>query len=104
MKRSFFQVVGRGSLCIDSAGGKSVAYRPGDVFEESPLNKSVARGLRVKRLRELDAREVRALRMAAEVAAKRKAAAAAMPAPVVKAKKPADEPIIVLPDVLPPSE
>jgi hypothetical protein len=77
MKREFFQVVGRGPLNIDHPNGKAVAYRPGQLFEESPLNKSVARGLRAKRLRKLSQREADSLK--AMQAAKR--AGAVTPTP-----------------------
>ena len=62
MRRSYYQVVGRGPWNIDHPNGNAVAYRPGMTFEESPLNKSVVRGIRTRRLRELDPREVTGLK------------------------------------------
>ena len=69
MKREYFQVVGRGPLNIDHPNGQATAYRPGQIFEESALNKSVARGMRVKRLRKLSSREAESIK--AMVASKR---------------------------------
>jgi len=102
MRRSFFQVTGTGSLCVDHAGGESIAHRPGEIFEESPLNKSVVRALRTKRVRELDPREVRGLRMAAQAKAERAKVTAGPPPASVKtaskARQPKDDPIVILPD------
>jgi hypothetical protein len=44
------------------ASNDSKSYRPGTIFEESPLNASVVRGLRAKRLREVSGREASSLR------------------------------------------
>lgn len=95
MKRSYFQVTGRGSWCIDHPNGDSVAYRPGDVFEESPLNRSVQRGIRTKRIRELSIREARHRRM---MATKPKAVKpkAGPPPSSVKTKPKDESPIVVL--------
>jgi hypothetical protein len=61
MRREYYQVVGRGPWNIDHPNGNATAYRPGQTFEESPLNKSVIRGLRTKRLRKLSEREAKSL-------------------------------------------
>jgi hypothetical protein len=66
MRRAYYQVVGRGPWNIDHPNGVATAYRPGQTFEESPLNRSVVRGLRTRRLRKLDAREARHLTALAE--------------------------------------
>lgn len=89
MKREYFQVVGRGPWNIDHPNGKAVAYRPGQIFEESPLNKSVARGLRTKRLRKLSGREAEALK--AMFAAKRAGAVTPKPG-LPKTVKPVAKP------------
>jgi hypothetical protein len=87
MRREYFQVVGRGPLNIDHPSGKAVAYRPGQIFEESPLNKSVARGLRIKRLRKLAAREADGIK--AMLASKRAGAVTPKPGlPASAAPKP----------------
>jgi hypothetical protein len=62
MRREYFQVVGRGPLNVDHPNGNAVAYRPGQIFEESPLNRSVARGVRISRLRKLSPREATAIK------------------------------------------
>jgi len=102
MKRTFYQVVGTGSLSIDHpAKNDTKAYRPGAIFEESPLNKSVVRAIRAKRVRELSQREVDSLR--AMQAAKRQQSMKAGQAPVkpaTPALAPAT-PIIILDDEAP---
>ena len=103
MRRSFFQVTGRGSWLIDHPNGNSVAYRPGDTFEESPLNRSVQRGLRTKRLREMDPREVKHLK--ALKAQPQPAAVKSGPPPAsVRTKSPSEAPIVVLDDQPDPAE
>ena len=62
MRREYFQVVGRGPMTIDHPNGQAIAYRPGQIFEESPLNRSVARGVRISRLRKLSEREATAIK------------------------------------------
>lgn len=89
MRRDYFQVVGSGTWCIDHPNGDAKAYRPGQIFEASPLNPSVDRGLRTNRLRVLSAREQKGLKnaLAVQVAQSMKAAAPVAPAP-----KPAPKP------------
>ena len=62
MRREYFKVTGTGPWTIDHPPNVTKAHRPGDTFEASPLNPGVVRGLRKKRLRQLDWRESRAIR------------------------------------------
>ena len=88
MRRDYYQVVGRGPWTIDHPNGVSTAYRPGNTFEESALNKGVVRGLRTKRLRKLSDREAKALKALA--ATKRAVPVAEKPEPKPEPKpKPA---------------
>lgn len=64
MSTSYYQVVGNKPWMIDHPRGDSVSYRPGQIFEESPLVRSVQRGLRTNALRELSKREAAGLRNA----------------------------------------
>lgn len=66
MRREYYQVVGSGPWVIDHRNGDSKAYTPGMLFEESPLNPSVVRGLRTKRLRQCSVREANARRLHAQ--------------------------------------
>jgi len=61
---SFYQVVGSGLWMIDYPHGDAKAHRTGDVFEATPDNQSVTRGLQMGRLREMSDRESTALRAA----------------------------------------
>lgn len=102
MSTSYYQVVGRSTWTIDHPAGDSIAYRPGQIFEASPLAPSVQRGLRVNSLRELSPREATALRNAeivtlkvrAEAAAKLEAAKAApaLPGATAVVAKPSEPP------------
>ncbi len=93
MRREYYQVVGRGPWVIDHRNGDSKAYTPGMLFEESPLNPCVVRGLRTKRLRQCSEREAKAYRLHAQ-------AKKAEPKPGLPAKKaaPAAPPLVVLDD------
>lgn len=95
MRREYFQVVGRNPWNIDHPTGMAVAYRPGQIFEESPLNKSVARGVRTKRLRKLSAREAGSIK--AMLAVQRAGAVTPKPGPPkpsrTKTAKPAPTPV-----------
>lgn len=81
---SFYQVVGSGLWMIDYPHGDSKAHRTGDVFEATPDNQSVSRGLQTGRLREMSDRETKALR-----AAKTATAVSPTPGPPVRLAEPA---------------
>ena len=100
MKRTFYQVTGRGALAIDHpATGDSKSYRPGAIFQEHPLNVSVVRALRVKRVRQLSEREADSIR--AMQAAKRAQVTKGPPPKTVKATNFNTTPIIILDDEAP---
>jgi len=102
MRRNFYQVVGRGALAIDHpATGDCKSYRPGTIFEESPLNASVVRAVRTKRVRLLTLREADSLR--AMQAAKRAQVTKGPPPKTVKTRAPmsAPDPIVILDDEAP---
>lgn len=86
MRRDYYQVVGRGPWNIDHPNGKAIAYRPGNIFEESPLNRSVVRGLRTARLRKMSEREGAALKALA--ASKRAGPVTPTPTPPKPPKAP----------------
>ena len=92
MKSKYYQVGKVGPWMIDHPDGRSINYRPGQVFEAKPTNKSVGRGLRLHRLRELSAREAGALEAAKVVKIKADAAAAAKPKAM--APNPAPKPTV----------
>jgi len=64
MSTSYYQVVGSKPWMIDHPHGDTFSYRPGQIFEASPLLPSVQRGMRTNSLRELSSREARGLRNA----------------------------------------
>lgn len=101
MRRNFYQVVGRGALAVDHpTTGDCKSYRPGAIFEESPLNPSVVRAIRTKRVRTLSAREATSLR--AMQAAKRAQVVSGPPPKTVKTKKSVvADPIVILDDDAP---
>jgi len=96
MRRNFYQVVGRGALAVDHpTTGDCKSYRPGTIFEESPLNPCVVRAVRTKRVRLLTAREADSLR--AMQAAKRAQVVKGPPPKTVKTKTAvAPDPIVIL--------
>ena len=111
MRTQFYQVVGSGAFTVDYPTGATIAHRARAIFEAHPTNKSVVRGIRTRRLRELSQREGDAMRSHAAHRAATAAAATATPAatpaapavaPKPSARRPRpsddDEPIVVLPD------
>lgn len=92
MKSRFYQVGKIGPWTVDHPDGRSINHRPGEVFEAKPANRSVVRGLRQKRLREMTDREVRALQAAKDAKIKADAEAAAKKA---KDTAPAPKPVAV---------
>lgn len=69
MRAEFYQVIGSGPWMVDHPNGDAISHRPGEIFEARPTNKSVIRGLRAKRLRQLNTRESDARRAAKAVVA-----------------------------------
>ena len=98
MRTQYYQVTGRGPWMVDFPGGVTTAHRPGQIFEASPSNNGVVRGLRAKRLRKLSDRETNALR-----ATKLATIVKTKPAPALKKSPPPkpradDTPIAIRPD------
>lgn len=99
MRTQFYQVTGAQAFTVDYPNGQSIAHRPRQTFEAHPTNKSVVRGLRTKRIRQLSERETNAMRSHAAARAGM-AAAAKTKAVAAQAMRPSggEEPIVLLPD------
>ena len=98
MRREFYQVTGSGPWVVDHRNGESKAYTPGMVFEESPLNVCVVRGLRTKRLRQCSLREAKALRLHAQPVKATPAPAQPKPSKSKSKKAKSSDPIVVIDD------
>jgi len=101
MRTQYYQVTGRGPWMVDFPGGVTKAHRPGQIFEASPSNKGVVRGLRAKRLRQLSDREANALRatkVATAVKPRPLPAPKKTPSPKPKPARADDTPIAILDD------
>ena len=102
MRRNFYQVTGRSALTVDHpATSDTKSYRPGAIFEESPLNPSVVRAMRTNGVRMLTAREAKSLRAMQQ--AKRAQIKKGPPPASVKTRAPvaAPTPIVILDDEAP---
>jgi len=102
MRTQYYQVTGRGPWMVDFPGGVTKAHRPGQIFEASPSNKGVVRGLRAKRLRKLSDREANALRATKQATVVKPKPAPApkktSPARPTRAARPDDTPIVITDD------